>query len=186
MHDKFVERTTNGRGRVQELTWGELRTLDAGGGECIPLLEDALAAVNGRIGIILEAITPGVGGDLYHATSRAKLTSPVIFASFLHAEMLAIRNLAPSAETMALMECVPLSGAAFATRANATHVGLSLDSTTREFVVDIQDSGLQVFLYTANEPWLIEEAIELEVDGIISDFPDRVAECIARRRSESA
>ena len=68
MHDKFVERTTNGSGRVTELTWDELRTLDAGEGERIPLLEDALAAVNGRIGIILETITPGIGADLYLAT----------------------------------------------------------------------------------------------------------------------
>jgi glycerophosphoryl diester phosphodiesterase len=186
MHDKFVERTTNGRGRVTELNWDELRTLNAGEGERIPLLEDALAAVNGRIGIILETITPGIGGELYHATSRAKLTSPVIFSSFLHAEILVIHDLAPSAETMALMECVPLSGAAFATSANATHVGLSLDSTTRDFVVELQDSGLQVFLYTANDAWLIEQAIGLAVDGIISNFPDRVAQCIAQRSMKSA
>lgn len=181
MHDKFVQRTTNGRGRVTELTWEQLRTLNAGEGERIPLLEDALAAVNGRTGIILETITPGIGGEVYRATRRANLTSPVIFSSFLHAEILAIHNLDPSAKTMALMECVPLSGTTFARDAKATHVGLSLDSATQEFVAAIQHNGLGVFLYTADEPWRIDQAIRLGVDGIISNFPDRVCQRLAEQ-----
>ena len=181
MHDKFVDRTTNGTGRVTELTWEDLRPLNAGEGESIPLLEDALAVANGRIGIILETITPGIGTAVYRATKNAALFSPVIFSSFLHDEILAIHDLDPVAKTMALMECVPVSGIAFARDAKATHVGLSLDSATQEFVAAIQHNGLGVFLYTADEPWRIDQAIRLGVDGIISNFPDRVCQRLAEQ-----
>ncbi|MEM4152119.1 MAG: glycerophosphodiester phosphodiesterase family protein, partial [Nitrososphaerota archaeon] len=50
MHDESVERTTNGSGRVRDLTWAEIRGLDAGSwkgeefaGERVPRLEDVLA-----------------------------------------------------------------------------------------------------------------------------------------------
>jgi glycerophosphoryl diester phosphodiesterase len=174
MHDQFVDRTTNGTGRVSDLTWEELRLLDAGNGEHIPSLEAALAAANGRAGVMLEAKTPGIGPDLFHAVQAAAFAGPVIYASFLHAEILAIRNLAPLAETMALIECVPVSGAAFARDVNATLVGVSLDSATPAFIATLHDNGFEVWIYTVDEPRLIQHALDLGADGIISNYPSRI------------
>src|ERR1700760_2592331 len=61
MHDKFVARTTNGNGRLSAMRLDDLRRLDAGNGEKIPLLAELLEAANGRVGLILETITPGIG-----------------------------------------------------------------------------------------------------------------------------
>jgi glycerophosphoryl diester phosphodiesterase len=65
---------------------------------------------------------------------------------------------------MALMERVPLSGAAFARDSNAT----------AEFIATLHDAGLEVLIYTVNEPRLIRRAIDFGADGIISDYPERV------------
>src|ERR1700749_3273497 len=48
MHDKFVNRTTDGTGRLAELRWDQLSSRDAGGGQRIPLLQQTLEAANGR------------------------------------------------------------------------------------------------------------------------------------------
>jgi glycerophosphoryl diester phosphodiesterase len=101
-------------------------------------------------------------------------SGPVIYASFLHADILEIRRIDPLARTMALMECIPISGAAFALDAQAGLVGLSVDSATPEFIAALHHAGLEVFLYTVNQPHLIRRAIQLGADGIISDYPDRV------------
>ena len=69
MHDKFVNRTTNGTGMVSEKTWDELQLLDAGNGERVPCVEEALAAINGHAGAILEAKMPGIGSS--HSPSCA-------------------------------------------------------------------------------------------------------------------
>ncbi len=75
---------------------------------------------------------------------------------------------------MALMERVPISGAAFAYEENATLVGVALDSATAEFVTALHRASLEVLLYTVNEPGLIARAIDLGADGVISDYPERV------------
>jgi glycerophosphoryl diester phosphodiesterase len=174
MHDKLVDRTTDGIGLVSDMAWDKLQLLNAGLGEGVPCVEEALAAANGHVGVILEAKTPGIGPAIHGAVGTSGFSGRVIYASFLHAEILAIRKLDPLATTMALMECVPLSGAAFARDANATLVGLSLDSATDEFIARLHDASLEVLLYTVNDPRLIERAIDLGADGVISDYPERV------------
>jgi glycerophosphoryl diester phosphodiesterase len=174
MHDELVNRTTNGSGLICEMTWDELQLLDAGHGERVPCVESALAAVSGRAGVILEAKTPGIGPDLYNTVQASAFSGSVIYASFLHTEIVAIRRIDPQARTMALMESVPVSGAAFACEANAMLVGLALDSATAEFISALHDAGLEVLLYTVNKPSLIARAIDLGADGIISDYPERV------------
>jgi glycerophosphoryl diester phosphodiesterase len=174
IHDELVDRTTNGTGPVCEMTWRELQLLDAGSGEGVPCVEAALAAANGHAGVILEIKTPGIGADLHRVVRASAFVGPVIYASFLHMEILEIRKLDPLASTMALMECVPVSGAAFARDANATMVGLCHDSATAEFMAALHDAGLKVLLYTVNEPRLIQRAIDFGADGVISDYPERI------------
>jgi glycerophosphoryl diester phosphodiesterase len=174
MHDLSVDRTTNGKGLVSELTWEELRSLDAGGGEGVPSLQAALAVANGSVGVMLEAKAEGVGVALHRAVQESRFAGSVVYASFLHAEMLAIRRVDPLARTMALLEGVPVSGAAFAEEAKATLVGLAIDFATAEFVAELHEVGQEVWVYTVNDPRLIERAINLGVEGIISDFPERV------------
>jgi glycerophosphoryl diester phosphodiesterase len=177
MHDTLVDRTTNGTGLVSSLTWEQLQRLDAGHGERIPSLEAALTAASGHAGIILEAKTPGIGPAIHRAVRASAFSGPVVYASFLHADILEISQIDPLARTMALIECIPLAGVAFARDANASLVGLSYDSAdsaTPEFIATLHEAGLEVLLYTVNEPSLIRRAIEIGADGIISDNPDRV------------
>ncbi len=174
VHDERVDRTTNGAGRVSGLTWEELQLLDAGDGECIPSLEAALAAASGRAGVMLEVKAPGTGPAIYRAVQEAAFSGPVVYASFLHAEILEIRRIDPLARTLALMEWVPAAGAAMALEAKAALVGLAYDSATGEFVAALHDAGLEVWLYTVNEPTLITRAVSLGADGVISDHPERV------------
>jgi glycerophosphoryl diester phosphodiesterase len=175
MHDKRVDRTTNGSGTVSDLTLQQIHALDAGGGQRVPTLNEVLALVTGRAGLIIELITPGIASQVAAAIARNDFVGPVIYASFLHAELLAVREANPDAETLALLEGVPISGASFALEAKAKYAGLSFDSVTPGFVRCLQQAGVGVFVYTLNDPRDIESAERMGVDGIITDFPDRVA-----------
>jgi glycerophosphoryl diester phosphodiesterase len=174
MHDFLVDRTTDGTGPLSDLTWDALKQLDAGKGERVPSLEAALAIASGHTGIILEAKTPGIGPAMHRAVQASAFPGPVIYASFQHADILEISRIDPLARTQALIELIPPTGPAFARKACATLVGLSFASATPAFIVALHDAGLEVLLYTVNEPKLIRNAIQLRVDGIISDYPDRV------------
>ncbi|HAH05350.1 MAG TPA: hydrolase [Elusimicrobia bacterium] len=78
LHDETVDRTTDGRGRVADLTLWELKALDAGSwhspkfaGEKIPTLAEALLAAKGRGKLILDVKALDVGQDIRRALSEA-------------------------------------------------------------------------------------------------------------------
>jgi glycerophosphoryl diester phosphodiesterase len=174
LHDERVDRTTNGRGRVADLTLPDIRTLDAGGGESPPTLDDVLKAASGRIGLILELKTGGSAYDVCAIVRGSGFTQPVIYASFLQEELQHVRRADPDAQTMILFTRLPTNPGALAARLHATHVGLRLDTVTEPLVNALHDQSLIVFAYTANQPAQVRKMKMLGVDGIISDFPDLV------------
>jgi glycerophosphoryl diester phosphodiesterase len=173
IHDKRVDRTTNGQGYVAEMSLAELKALDAGAGETVPTLQELLKLTSGRVGLMLEIITPGIAADVVKIL-QTDFTGPVVYSSFHHAEVLKVRQFLPQAETLVLLEGVPVPPTAFAKEAAATHVGLAIDSITEDFVKSLQREKLRVFAYTANDPRDIDWLKRTGVDGIVSDFPDRL------------
>jgi glycerophosphoryl diester phosphodiesterase len=172
MHDKRVDRTTNGSGRVDALTLEELRSLNAGNGQAVPTLHEVLAVASGRAGVMLELISEGIADQLSTEVRAFRFKGTVLYASFLHKELLAIRSAEPHAQTMALLEGVPVSETGFALDARVNHVGLSLDSITQSFVEALHSASFGVFVYTVNDRRDIVWVKSLAVEGIISDFPD--------------
>lgn len=183
LHDARVDRTTSGKGLVSAMSWEEVQALDAGAGERgverVPDVEAALAAADGLAGVMLEVKSPWTGAELYRAVAASGFSSAVVYASFLHAELREIRRLDAKARTLALMGRVPLVRAARARAAEANLVGLNEATARRELVAALHRAGLEVWVYTVNEPGRIARAISLGVDGIISDYPERVAQALA-------
>jgi glycerophosphoryl diester phosphodiesterase len=174
MHDKRVDRTTNGSGCVAQMKLDQLRKLDAGDGQSVPTLEDVLDRCRGRTGLMLEIVSQGSAEQVLRTVSKHDFRGPVIFASFLHAEVLRIKQIQRSAVTLALLEGVPVHSTDFATQAEVSHVGLSIDSLTSDILRSLKSNGFGVFVYTVNDPRDIIWLSSLGADGVISDFPERV------------
>ena len=174
IHDARVDRTTNGHGVVAQLTLAELGRLTIANELRIPTLREALKAAAGCVGLLLELKTEGLAEQIWTEVRASSITGVVIYASFFHAELLRIRDIDPSAQTMALLEAVPVHPTAFAIDSQATHVGLAFGCLTALFVQALHHADLQVFTYTVNEPADIACARALGVDGMITDFPERI------------
>lgn len=82
LHDDSVDRTTNGEGSIEEWSLSMLRELDAGGGERIPLLEEALACLSGRAGAMIELKVRGIAADVCAKVRVADFHGTVMYASF--------------------------------------------------------------------------------------------------------
>lgn len=173
LHDKRVDRTTNGRGYVSQMSLAEVQALDAGKGEKIPTLNDVLRLASQRVGLMIEIITPGIADQVVELVGE-RYEGTVIYASFLHAEVAAVRRRLPNAATLALIEGVPIRPTDFAKDAGVTHVGVSIDSITADFVAALKRESYKVFVYTVNDPRDISWLWSLKVDGVISDYPERL------------
>ena len=174
LHDEQVDRTTNGMGFIADFTLEETQKLDAGSGQKVPTLEETLAMASGRIGLILEFKVPGLAYDACATVRGSGFVGPVIYASFLHEELQHVRRIDPQALTLALFKRLPEDPGATALNLQATHVGVRIDAVTKPIVQSLHDSGVMVFVYTVDKPAAIKRTKLLGVDGIISDFPDRV------------
>jgi glycerophosphoryl diester phosphodiesterase len=179
MHDKRVDRTTDGTGYVREMAWSSLRHLKHKIEPLpIPRLEEALEAVRDKAQLIIELIDPSIVKSVIRIVEDVSVIDQVVLASFHHKALLVARSIASNLRTLALMEGVPISSTRFARDARCTHAGLSVDSITAEFVGDLQRSGFVVFAYTANDERDMRWMGQIGVDGIVSDRPDIIEESL--------
>lgn len=178
IHDATVDRTTDGTGRVAAMTLRELQALDAGGGERIPTLQEVCDLAMGRAGLCIE-----VKGDDLIAPLDAFVRKQVaagwryedlVVFSFDHPQLhaLSVRN--PQVCTGATICGIPMDYTASAAYAGAWCVNVAVNYMNALLVADGHARGLQVFAYTANDPHDIRYARECGVDGIITDYPERV------------
>jgi len=175
LHDRLLQPSTTGRGWVSDCSLHEIRALrTVPGNQPIPTLVEVLEAVDGHAGLMLEIKSPGIAGAVVQAVHGYGFRGNVYYASFLHEEVRSIRANDAAAQTIALLEGVPVRAAAFALDAQATHAGISIESATPAFVQQLHQAGLRVFVYTVDDPQQIAFARSCGVDGIISNYPDRL------------
>jgi len=175
MHDCNVDRTTDGHGYVRDLRLEDLRRLRTStGGQPVPTLAEVLEAVNGRVGLMIEMKASGIAAPVVEAVRQAQFRSAVLYASFQHDDLLRIREIECDAQTIALFEGVPVDRTGFLRDARATHAGIAIGSLFPDFTRVLQEADFQVFTYTANEPEEIAWARRCSVNGIISNYPDRL------------
>jgi glycerophosphoryl diester phosphodiesterase len=178
IHDDRLERTTNGSGYVMEHSLESLRALDAGKGERIPTLDEIFDEVGDRAGVIVELKGPGSAAPTCALLDRrfaAGLSrESVIVSSFDHRMLALVREHDRSIRLGALMVGLPVTNAAFAENLGAWSVHPSLDFVDAEFVDDAHRRGLLVYVFTVNHPDDIDRMRRLGVDGVFTDYPDRV------------
>lgn len=156
LHDLTLDRTTDGHGRAAEMTWQELRRLDAGQGERIPTLDEALRTVARRVPVNIELKTWNGTAAAVAATLRNHLQtgwSPHDFlvSSFHHPELAEFRRQLPEIPVAALYAGVPLNGFDDARTLNACAVCLSSEFADAELLQQARRQNLAAFLYTVND-----------------------------------
>jgi glycerophosphoryl diester phosphodiesterase len=174
LHDETVNRTTNGKGRVDRLSFQDVKKFNAGNGEHIPTLEEVLKMAAGRAGLMLELKIKGVAQQTVEAVREAGFKDPVIYASFLHDELTHVRAADPEASLMVLFGRLPHTPVARAIEYRPSHVGLRHDTATRRLVDAFHRADLLVFVYTADSPADIQHVLSVGVDGVIANFPERI------------
>jgi glycerophosphoryl diester phosphodiesterase len=175
LHDRNLHPSTTGISPVAQNSFHEIQSLrTVPGNQPIPTLSQVLACVNGRAGLMIEFKVSAIAAEVLKIVASARFDNKIYYASFLHEELLAVRALDANAPTIALLEGTPVNMTAFAVDAKTTHAGLSIHSLSRQFVDKLHQAGIQVFTYTVDDPDQIEFARACGVDGIISNYPDRL------------
>lgn len=177
IHDAKLERTTNGRGYVARKSFAELRALDAGHGERIPTLREVFETVNRAAFINIElkgkrTARPVEALIREFVERHGWRYEDFLVSSFSRGEL---RSLTNREIPIGLLLTRPtrLYGLS-ARRVRATAVNPAARYVSARFVEDAHRRGLRVFPYTVNAPGEIARLRKLGVDGVFTDFPERV------------
>jgi glycerophosphoryl diester phosphodiesterase len=156
------------------LSLQEVKKFNAGNGEHIPTLEEVLKVAAGEAGVMLELKVKGVAQQTVGLVHEAGFRDPVIYASFLHDELKHVRTAHSEASLMVLFSGLSRASVARAVKYGPSYVGLRHDKATRPLVDAFHRADLLVFVYTADAPSDIQRALSFDVDGVISNFPERI------------
>ncbi|MEU8773838.1 glycerophosphodiester phosphodiesterase family protein [Streptomyces sp. NPDC048606] len=170
LHDAEVDRTTDGAGAVADLTLAELRALDAGAGERVPVLEEVVDAV--RTPLHVAAQDPAAAGALAASIGRLDLTSRVEVASRDAAVLALVAERAPGVRTTLR---VPGHGEDVVERglaAGARTLALDLRRITLETVESAHAAGLRVTGWTVDSLDQLRLARALQLDGAATGLPE--------------
>ncbi len=184
-HDAALDRTSNGRGAVREFTLAQLRELDAGSwfgaqfaGERIPTLEEILRfAHEADVVFYLEVKATGSWGvehALVNVLREAREAAHTAVLSFDAQTLGNVRRRDPTLICGLLFDRPLANPVDAAWEVGARQLAPRADLLTPELIEKAHESGLQVVTWTVNDASIMRTALAAGVDGIMTDYPDRL------------
>ncbi len=167
--------------RLGELSASQVKGIRLGGGYRVPMLEDVLALCRHRIGMVLEVKRLRSLDGLVRILRAEADPEEVGLGSFDEGLMLELSSLAPEFRRGIIVESPPEDPVAMLKSCGCQVLGVPFPYADDRLVKAVHQAGCLVFLWGFREPGQIKGALGLEIDGIVSDFPDVVKDELARR-----
>ncbi|MEU9444271.1 glycerophosphodiester phosphodiesterase family protein [Streptomyces sp. NPDC048304] len=170
MHDAEVDRTTDGTGPIADKSLAELRSLDAGRGERVPVFEEVLEAV--RTPLQAEIKDVAAARALAAVMHERDLVGRVEVSSFHDDAIAEIARLVPGVRTALIASRYGTDVVERAVAVGAATVCLNIRRLTLEIVEHARRSGLRIIGWVVNTQDHLRLVRALELDGATTDFPE--------------
>ncbi|MFE4857704.1 glycerophosphodiester phosphodiesterase [Streptomyces sp. NPDC056670] len=170
MHDAEVDRTTDGEGAIGQLTLAELRELDAGQGERVPVFEEVLDAV--KTPVQAEIKDAAAARALAEVMLRRDLVGRVEVLSFHDAALAEIASLVPGVRTALVDDDWGPDLVERAAAVGAKSLVLDINRLNLETVERAHTAGLKVIGWTVNTQDHLRLVRALQLDGATTDYPE--------------
>jgi glycerophosphoryl diester phosphodiesterase len=207
MHDATVNRTTDGAGRVSDMTLAELKKYDAGfrwssdngktfpmrgRGITVPTLEEVFTALpEMRFNIEPKQDAPSITEPLCSLIRKHRMADKVIIASFSNAIMYEFRRTCPEVATSAspveVSKFLAMQTAGLETAYSPAMQALQVPEyigglrvLTTSVVEAAHNRNLEVHAWTINETEDMLRLMNMGVDGLMTDYPDRLIKVVGR------
>lgn len=182
-HDKTLNRLTDAEGLIESLDIDSIRKIKIFNKYKIPTLKEVLDLIDGKVFLNIEL----------KGTETALLTNQIIknylemgnwttenfiISSFNWKELENFYKSNKQVPIAILTDADPLDALPIAKKLKAKAINPIFQSLNSKNVKKIREAGYKIYPYTVNKKEDISEVISLNVDGIITDFPERVRELV--------
>jgi glycerophosphoryl diester phosphodiesterase len=196
MHDKMVDRTTNGHGDITQLTLAELKRLDAGSwkdaayaGQRVPTLREALETLKGSgCRAVIEIKMEGISEEVIEAVRSTGMLDQATVIAFSDKVVREIRQREPKLPCAWLcgkkLEGTSAQRAAWiaekAQQCGTNLVDLLYEMVSPEIVAELHRRGIGVWVWTVDEPEIMTILSSWGVDSITTNRPDAARQRLPR------
>ncbi len=181
IHNNRVDRTTNGRGLVVNKTLHELRRLNAGHGQKIPTLVQALNLVGRKAQINIELKGDDTAGPIAalikkYTTKKNWSYADFLVSSFNHRELALFARILPEVRIGVLIARLRKRRRLgyYLKKFRPWSINLPKKIVSKKMVQAAHLFGAKVLVWTVDKPKAIKKIKAMGVDGIFSNFPDRL------------
>ncbi len=192
IHDNTLDRTTNGKGAIDKISFEKLRSFDAGckfsdkfAGEKVPTLDETLALIAGKCNLLIEIKNPDKSGeiekDVVRLIQKHKAWAWCVVQSFSYQSVLKVHQMDAQINTALLFVKPNIEKI----KNNAEMSFLSGINIYQRFagkrtIEKIHALNKTVFVWTVNHPKRIQKMIANGADGIMTDDPQMMKELLNR------
>ncbi|WP_286757271.1 glycerophosphodiester phosphodiesterase family protein [Roseivirga sp. UBA838] len=190
IHDSSVDRTSSNdkKGKVADMTFAELQKVKVGysekfgdrfAEEPIPSLREALKLAKDRIKVCVEIKAYGAEEEVLRTIAELKMTDQVIIFSFHYQVLAKIRKLNADIPILYLTGTADQFTLDYAKVIKAGYIGVGGGThLTEAFIKEAHAMGIQVWRYTVDDEETMKTLIDLGIDGIISNYPERAVKLL--------
>ena len=176
IHDHTLERTTNGKGLVGEHTAAELRRLDAGHGERIPLLQEVVELAIGKVGLVIETKQmpiqyPGLEDKLVAMLRQLGAVADCAVISFHHPSIRVLRDMEPRLQLGILEGARPIDPARLLKESRADVYSPHWGATDPQVVKEIHAAGGAVAVWPVDDAPAVAWCKYCKPDAIFTNRP---------------
>jgi len=194
IHDETVDRTSNGSGRVVDMTCQELKRLDFSNGmqdyegARIPTLQEVFGLIkNSPLTVNIEVkcdvvLYPGIWDKLIRLEREMGMQGRVLYSSFNHYVLQKIRELDPDAEIGLLYGNAMVDPWVYANylKANAIHPHYLAALQCPGLMEGCAENGVRVNTWTVNKPEDVLSLANKGVNAVITNHPDMALKVLGR------
>jgi glycerophosphoryl diester phosphodiesterase len=179
IHDFTVDRTTNGTGAISELSLSEIKSLRINNTVEIPTLEEVLDLIDKKCLVNIELKGRHTAKPVSHLIEKYILEKEYnyedfIVSSFQREELEMMHSINPNVHLGVLSQASVAQALEWANAFSAKAIHPHFSLLTELNVQKAQEQGFKVYTWTINETEDIERIKTYNVNGIITDFPDRI------------
>ncbi len=179
IHDHTLERTTNGRGLVGAHTLAELRELDAGQGERIPLLEELIELVRDRVGLVIETKQnpipyPGLEEKLVATLREQGMVEQVSVISFHHLCIRHLKEVAPDVDAGIIDASRPIDPVGMLRAARADLYSSYFGTLDPAMAAELRAAGAAVGVWTVDDDLSLFWTRACRPDSVFSNRPGEI------------
>ncbi len=178
-HDTFVDRLANATGKIEDYDIFYIKQIVLDGNHPIPLLQDVLKLIDNKVRLNIELKGAGTCDRVdhilkYYVNKEGWTWDNFLISSFKWEELREFRSINKDIPIAILSEGNPLDALTIAKELDAEAINPDFNKLDVDMVTQIKEAGFKIYTWTLNEPADIEIAKSWSVNGIITDYPERV------------